>query len=154
MRIRMIEITVGAFMLAGILALAFLAIRVSGVNLDRSDDVYRVTAVFDDVAGLRERAKVSMSGVTLGRVSRIEIDTEFGEALVTMELNASAGAISNDAGAQILTEGILGARYVGLVPGGSDEPFVDGDVIDSSNTQGALVIEKLVGDLVTRLGAS
>lgn len=152
MRIRMIEITVGAFMLAGILALAFLAIRVSGVNLDRSDDVYRVVAVFDDVAGLRVRAKVSMSGVTLGRVSAIEIDTEFGEALVTLELNASAGDISNGAGAQILTEGILGARYVGLVPG-DGEPFVEGDVIDISNTQGALVIEKLVGDLVTRIGA-
>lgn len=153
MRIRTVEISVGAFILAGILALIFLAVEVSGINSVQDEETYEIIAIFDDIAGLRERAKVSMSGVTIGRVSKIEVDTEVGEAIVTMEMQRSAGEIDDTVGAQVLTEGILGARYIGLVPGYGGEPLDDGSVIDSANTQGALVIEKLIGDFVTRLGA-
>ena len=66
MHIRTIEISVGAFMLAGILALVFLAVKVSGISLDADRGSYSVVARFDDVAGLRERAKVSIAGVQIG----------------------------------------------------------------------------------------
>ena len=56
MRMRTVEISVGAFVLAGALALIFLAVKVSGVNLTQSSDSYSVQARFDDVAGLRPRA--------------------------------------------------------------------------------------------------
>lgn len=152
MRMRTVEISVGAFVLAGALALTFLAVKVSGVNLSRSADSYVVKARFDDVAGLRPRAKVSMAGVTIGRVSRIEVDMDYGEAVVSLEISGKPGNLSTDTGAQILTEGILGARYVSLLPGADEETLGDGDLIE--NTQGALVLENLIGDLVTRLGSS
>ena len=72
MRVRTLEISVGAFVLAGALSLVFLAVKVSGVNFSSARDAYTVLARFDDVAGLRERAKVSMAGVTIGRVVKIE----------------------------------------------------------------------------------
>ena len=103
------------------------------------------------VTVLRPRAKVSMAGVTIGRVSAIEVDLEYGEAIVSLEINGEPGSLSLDTGAQILTEGILGARYVSLLPGADEETLGDGDYIE--NTQGALVLENLVGDLITRLGA-
>jgi phospholipid/cholesterol/gamma-HCH transport system substrate-binding protein len=152
MRMRTVEISVGAFVLAGALALIFLAVKVSGVNLARSSDSYVVQARFDDVAGLRPRAKVSMAGVTVGRVARIDVDMEYGEAIVSLEIHGEPGNLSLDTGAQILTEGILGARYVSLLPGADEETLADGDFIEE--TQGALVLENLVGDLITRLGAS
>jgi len=152
MRMRTVEISVGAFVLAGALALTFLAVKVSGVNLTQSSDTYLIKARFDDVAGLRARAKVSMAGVTIGRVARIEVDMAYGEAVVSLEINGEPGRLSSDTGAQILTEGILGARYVSLLPGADDETLVDGDYIE--DTQGAMVLENLVGDLITRLGAS
>lgn len=152
MRMRTVEISVGAFVLAGALALTFLAVKVSGVNLSQSSDSYVVKARFDDVAGLRPRAKVSMAGVTVGRVSRIDVDMLYGEAVVSLEINGEPGTLSADTGAQILTEGILGARYVSLLPGADEETLGDGDEI--LETQGALVLENLIGDLVTRLGAS
>ena len=152
MRMRTVEISVGAFVLAGALALVFLAVKVSGVNLTRGGDSYVVQARFDDVAGLRPRAKVSMAGVTVGRVARIEVDMEYGEAIVSLEIQGEPGSLSLDTGAQILTEGILGSRYVSLLPGADEETLADGDVIE--DTQGALVLENLIGDLVTRLGAS
>ena len=150
MRMRTVEISVGAFVLAGILALIFLVVRVSGINVE-DGSTYSISARFDDVAGLKRRAKVSMAGVPIGRVIGIDVDTEYGEAVVYMEIENRAGSLSTDTGARILTEGILGARYVNLLPGAEEETLGDGgEILD---TQGALVLENLIGDLVTSLGS-
>ncbi len=75
MRLRTVEIGVGAFMLAGILALAFLGIQVSGLNIaDSNRETYTLKARFDDVSGLGTRAKVALAGVVIGRVTQISID--------------------------------------------------------------------------------
>lgn len=150
MRMRTVEISVGAFVLAGILALVFLVVRVSGINFE-DGSTYSISARFDDVAGLKRRAKVSLAGVVIGRVSHIQVDTEYGEAVVHMEIERRAGPLSTDTGAQILTEGIIGSRYVSLLPGADEEVLDDGDEI--LDTQGALVLENLIGDLVTNLGS-
>lgn len=153
MRMRTVEISVGAFVLAGILALVVLVVQVSGVSLAASTaDTHRVLAEFDDVAGLRVRAKVSMAGVTIGRVSNITVNPEYGVAVVELEIDDAAWPLPQDTGARILTEGILGARYVGLSPGADPEMLEEDDYI--TDTQGALVLENLIGDLVTRLGGS
>lgn len=150
MRLRTIEMSVGAFVAAGMLALVFLALRVSGVAEDERAQTYQLTATFDDVAGLRRRAKVTVAGVKIGEVAGIDVDLEYGEALVTFEMQGTPNQLSADTGAQIVTEGILGTRYVSLLPGADEETLGDGDQIE--NTQGALVLEKLIGDFVTRLG--
>jgi phospholipid/cholesterol/gamma-HCH transport system substrate-binding protein len=147
---RIVEISVGGFVLAGMLALVFLAIRVSGVDIQESA-TYTVVARFDEVAGLKPRARVTMAGVTIGRVADIEFDAAYGEAVVYMDIFDHAGPLSADTGAKILTEGILGARYIGLLPGADEEVLADGDEI--VDTQGALILENLIGDLVTRLGS-
>jgi len=152
MRMRTIEISVGTFVLAGIVALVFLAVRVSGVNPGADRLSYTLKARFSDVAGLRERAKVSMAGVTVGQVTEIDVDMVYGEAIVTMRMEGEAGTLPLDTSAQILTEGILGTRYIGLLPGGDDLMLADGDTIE--NTQGALVLEKLIGEFITRIGGN
>ena len=152
MRTRTLELAVGTFVLAGALALVFLAVQVSGVNRSTNDESYTVTARFDDVAGLRERSKVSMAGVTIGRVQSITVDMEWGDAVVTLAIFGSPGNLTTDTSAKILTEGILGARYVSLLPGGDEETLADGDEIQ--DTQGALVLENLIGDFLTNMTGS
>ncbi len=152
MQMRTIEISVGAFVLAGALALVFLAVKVSGVDLTASRDTYTVQARFNDVAGLRERAKVSLAGVTIGRVARIEADMNYGEAIAVLELNGQPGNLPLDTGARIVTEGLLGARYVSLSLGIEEDYLTEGDMI--TDTQGALVLESLIGDFVTKMGAN
>lgn len=149
---RTVEISVGAFVLAGMLAMVVLVVKVSGVSLSSGAVTHQLFAEFDDVAGLRVRAKVSMAGVTIGRVAAITVNADYGVAVVEIEINEGTWPLSQDTGARILTEGILGARYVGLMPGADPEMLDDGDYI--TDTQGALVLENLIGDLVTRLGAS
>ena len=152
MRMRSIEISVGGFVLAGIIALVFLAVQVSGVDRDRTQNSYDVIARFDDVAGLRARAKVSMAGVTIGRVREIDVDMTWGDAIVTLEILGEPGNLTTDTSAKILTEGILGARYIGLSPGADDETLQHGDEI--TETQGALVLENLIGEFLTNIGKS
>lgn len=152
MRMRTIEISVGAFVAAGIVAMVFLAVRVSGVSFGAEKQTYLLEARFDEVAGLRRRARVSIAGVNIGRVADINVDLTYGEAIVTLEIDGEPGTLSIDTGAKILTEGILGARYIGLLPGADEEMLEAGDTI--SETQGALVLENLIGEFVTRMGAS
>ena len=150
MRTRVLELSVGAFVLLGLVALVFLSVQVSGVDIADERSSYAVTARFDDVAGLRTRAKVSMAGVTIGRVQDIAVDMDWGDAVVTLEIYGEPGNLTSDTSAKILTEGILGARYISLMPGADDETLSDGDEI--SDTQGALVLENLIGEFLTNIG--
>ncbi len=150
MNAKNIEVSVGLFVLAGIVGAIFLAIQVAGVNLVAGEQRYRLTARFDDVAGLRVRSKVSMAGVTIGRVEAIDVDMQWGDAVVTLGIFGAPGNLTADTSAKILTEGILGARYISLVPGGDEETLKNGDEIN--DTQGALVLENLIGEFLTNLG--
>jgi len=150
-RMRTIEISVGAFVLAGILCLVFLAFRVSGVGVGSTSGTYTLLAKFDDVAGLRVRSKVSLAGVTIGRVSKIGVDSELGEAIVTMEINNDVKNLPIDTGARIQTEGFLGGRYVSLSPGGDEKTLKSGDTI--TNTQGAIGLESLIDQFIGKMGS-
>lgn len=152
MHMRTIEIGVGLFMFAGALALAFLAIQVSGINFETNKETYTLYARFDDVAGLKVRSKISIAGVTVGRVKAISVEPRDGVAVVEMAIESDVDQLPLDTGASILTEGILGGKYIGLSPGAEDDYLVDGDEIEI--TQGALVLENLIGDFIRKMGDS
>ncbi len=151
MRMRTLEISVGAFMLAGMGALLFLAVQVSGISLERGPGTYQLEARFSDVAGIRTRAKVSMAGVVVGRVVRITVDPAYAEAVLTIELDANL-QLPVDTEAAIQTEGILGGRYVALLPGVEDDVIPPGGTIHY--TRSAMVLENLIGDFMLNMGGS
>jgi phospholipid/cholesterol/gamma-HCH transport system substrate-binding protein len=140
------ELAVGAFMVMGIIALILMALRVSGLSAADAGDKYTIKAYFENLGGLTERAKVSMSGVTIGRVSRIYLDTEDYVAVVEMEINQSMSSLTTDTSAAILTAGLLGEKYIGLTVGADDEYLEEGGVIE--DTQSALVLEELIGQFL------
>jgi len=143
MRMRYIELSVGAFMVLGVIAIVLMAFRVSGLSVQGSGDTYTVKAHFENLGGLTEKAKVSMSGVTIGRVSKIYLDKEWYSAVVEMEIDKSMSTLTSDTSASILTAGLLGEKYVGLTVGAEDDYLKDGDWID--DTQSAIVLEELIG---------
>nr|MBO2509709.1 outer membrane lipid asymmetry maintenance protein MlaD [Gammaproteobacteria bacterium] len=143
MRIRTLEIGVGLFLLAGVLALLLLALRVSGLTVDASKDTYKLYANFDNIAGLTVRAKVTMAGVTIGKVTAIDLDRDTYTGRVTMEIDSSVNNLPSDSTASILTAGLLGEKYIGISVGGEDEVLKDGSTIH--DTQSALVLEDLIG---------
>ena len=148
MQMRSIEIVVGAFMLAGIISLAVLAIRVSGFNVGTETSTYSVYARFENIGGLVIRSKVSIGGVVVGRVADIELDPETYTALIRMEIDSDIDTISNDSTTAILTDGLLGGKYIGLILGAEEEYLSDGDEI--LDTQSAIVLEELIGKFLLK----
>jgi phospholipid/cholesterol/gamma-HCH transport system substrate-binding protein len=143
MQNRTVETGVGLFLLAGILALILLALRVSGLSASANHDSYKLYANFDNIAGLTVRAKVTMAGVTIGKVTAIDLDHDTFTGRVTMEVDKRVNNLPTDSTASILTAGLLGEKYVGISVGGEQTLLKDGSVIH--DTQSALVLEDLIG---------
>ena len=143
MQNRTMEIGVGLFLLAGILALLLLALRVSGLSPTASTDTYKLYANFDNIAGLTVRAKVTMAGVTIGKVTAIDLDRDNFTARVTLQLEKAVDNLPVDSTASILTAGLLGEKYIGISVGGEDAILKDGGTIH--DTQSSLVLEDLIG---------
>jgi phospholipid/cholesterol/gamma-HCH transport system substrate-binding protein len=140
---RTMEIGTGLFALLGIGALFFLTTQTTGSDDFNVDDTFEVTARFENVGSLKPRAPVSMSGVTIGRVTGIEFDPVGLEAVVTMVIDRRYSEIPDDSDASILTAGLLGSQYIGLQAGGSPMYLENGSEIYF--TQSAVILENLVG---------
>lgn len=146
MRTRWIEVLVGMFMVLGAVAVLGLALNVSGLNLSQGDDTYTVYARFENIGGLTERAKVTLSGVQIGEVGAITIDTERMMAVAALNIYAEYNFLSADSSAQILTAGLLGEQYIGIGVGFEEDVLKNGDYIQ--DTQSALVLEDLIGQFL------
>jgi len=143
MQNRTIETGVGLFLLAGILALLLLALRVSGLSASTTNDSYKLYAYFDNIAGLTVRAKVTMAGVTIGKVTAIDLDRDSFTGRVTMEVQKKVNNLPSDSTASILTAGLLGEKFIGISVGGETTLLKEGSTIH--DTQSALVLEDLIG---------
>ena len=143
MQSRSLEIGVGLFLLAGLLALLLLALRVSGLSATSSGDTYKLYANFDNIAGLTVRAKVTMAGVTIGKVTAVDLDRDSYTGRVTMEIEQRVDNLPVDSTASILTAGLLGEKYIGISVGGEEDLLKDGSTIH--DTQSSLVLEDLIG---------
>ena len=143
MQTRTQEIGVGLFIVAGFLALLLLALRVSGLSVSTADQSYKIYAYFDNIAGLTVRAKVTMAGVIIGKVTAIDLDRESYTGRVTMEINDQVNNLPADSTASVLTAGLLGEKYIGISVGGEEEVLKDQGVIH--DTQSSLVLEDLMG---------
>lgn len=140
-----IDLWVGVFVVIGIGALLFLALKVGNLASFSTNDTYALQARFSNIGGLKVRAPVKSAGVVVGRVADIRFDNETFEAIVTM--NVSTGyQFPRDSTAKILTSGILGEQYVGLEAGGDSVMLKNGDRIRL--TQSAVVLENLISQFL------
>jgi phospholipid/cholesterol/gamma-HCH transport system substrate-binding protein len=148
---RTVELGTGLFALLGMGALFFLSTQTTGGEDFSADETFEITARFDNVGSLRPRAPVSMSGVTIGRVKRIDFDPAALDAVVTMDIDARYDQIPEDSDASVLTAGLLGSQYIGLQAGGSEFYLEDGSEI--MLTQSAIVLESLIGKFLVGGGS-
>ncbi|RZG83953.1 outer membrane lipid asymmetry maintenance protein MlaD [Acinetobacter venetianus] len=194
MKSRTSELAVGIFVIIFGIALFFLAMKVSGLVGTNLRDSYSMTAQFDNVNGLKPRAKVTMSGVTIGRVESISLDPVTRLATVKFDLDGkltsfdpkqlkevqnnaleelryssdyeqadaakqkemeqqlisnmtSITSLDEDAYIMVATNGLLGEKYLKVVPGGGVNYLKRGDLV--SNTQGTMDLEDLISKFIT-----
>ncbi len=143
---RGLEIGVGGFVLAGIVALFFLALKASNLGTLDGGGGYELVAWFENVGGLKVRAPVTVSGVRVGRVAAIDYDRERLQARVNLRIEDGYRVFPEDTSANIYTAGLLGEQYIALDPGGEDRMLGDGGRI--TITQSALVLEQLIGQFL------
>ena len=134
------ETAVGIFVIMGLLAVIYMSVKLGNVQLF-SDKYYVVKANFSDISGLKVNAPVQMFGVEIGFVGDIVLDQENGVASVSMMLLKKV-ELTDDAIAAVKTNGLIGDKYVKIVPGGLGEPVQPGDTL--FDTQPAIDLEDLI----------
>jgi phospholipid/cholesterol/gamma-HCH transport system substrate-binding protein len=140
-----LEISVGIFVLLGILCLGYLSIKLGKMELFGGDS-YGVTANFDSVSGLRQGASVEIAGVEVGRVDRIALDPKDGySARVILRINSGI-ELQDDVIASVRTRGIIGDKFVQLKPGGSDRLLSNGGRI--RETEASIDFESLISKYI------
>ena len=145
MTTRSTETLVGLFVLLGMAALLFLALKAANLASFSTEPTYAMTASFDNIGGLKVRAPVRSAGVTVGRVTTITLDPKTYRGVVRMDIREGF-RFPTDSSAKILTSGLLGDQYIGLEPGADDANLAPGATI--THTQSALVLENLIGQLL------
>jgi len=141
------DLLVGFFVLAGLLAVAYLSIQVGGLSY-KGPGGLDLAATFDDVGGLSMRAPAMVSGVKVGRVTAITLDPTL-RARVELELDSGL-ELPIDSRASIRTAGLLGDHFVSIEPGAEDELLVSGEEFEY--TDSAINLEELIGTFVHNAG--
>jgi phospholipid/cholesterol/gamma-HCH transport system substrate-binding protein len=136
------EILAGALVLGVAAVFLYYAVTHSGRMLTAG---YTLTAKFDRIDGLPLGADVRLSGVRIGSVMDQRIDRETYLAVVTMQIDPAI-QLPVDTSAEITSEGLLGGRFIALVPGGSERMLAHGGVIEA--TQSAISLEALLGQFI------
>lgn len=142
MRRNAIETVMGAVVLIVAGLFLFFSYTSSGV---RAIDGYTVTAKFDRVDGLAVGGDVRLSGIRVGTVTEQTLDPETYLAVVRMSIDPAV-RLPKDSSAEIVSAGLLGERYLALVPGGAEEMIPDGGTI--LYTQSPVSLENLIGQLI------
>ena len=146
---KFIELGVGFLLILGLGSLIFIALNASDYGQGGSGPHVVMSANFDNVSGLRVRAPVRIAGVRIGEVKEIALDAQTYRAHVVLDIRTDAQHIPIDSQARILTEGLLGSKYISIVPGISNQFLMSGEVIQ--RTTSAMVLEDLIGKLVFNL---
>jgi phospholipid/cholesterol/gamma-HCH transport system substrate-binding protein len=144
---RTLEIGTGMFVALGFAALFFLTTQLpsTGLRLAGSKSGYHITAEFDNIGDLKVGSPVTIAGVRVGDVSKIHFDPKTFKAVVQLRIDNQYNEIPDDSFASIQTQGLLGGKYIGFSPGGSDTNFKEGSRVEQ--TQSAIVLESLINKL-------
>jgi len=135
------ETVVGAFVVIGLVAIAYMTVKLGNVSL-LGDDSYSLYAEFSSVSGLRVGNPVEIFGMEVGKVEGFRMDQEKKQVVVDLKIKTGI-EIYDDAIASVKTAGLIGDKYVSIDPGGSDELLKPGDFI--LDTQSPIDLGDLIG---------
>ncbi|PKN43193.1 MAG: outer membrane lipid asymmetry maintenance protein MlaD [Deltaproteobacteria bacterium HGW-Deltaproteobacteria-18] len=139
-----LHLSIGLFVIVGLACTAYLAMTLANTTFFAGDS-YEVTAKFTAVNGLRAGSNVEISGVAVGKVSSISLDQTLYQAVITMNIDNSVG-IPVDSTAAIKTSGLIGDKYVSIIPGADDVLLKNKEIL--MDTQAALDIEEMISKYV------
>ena len=135
-----IEMLVGLFLIAGIMAVVYLALALGEVSFLTKGSTYIINAQFDNVSGIKKGAAVQVAGVVVGEVSKMWLGDR-GYAYLALRIDKTV-KVPVDSLASVKSQGIIGDRFIQLNLGKDEKVFPQGGII--RNTKSALDIESLI----------
>ena len=142
MRANLIEVIMGAVVI--VVAVLFISFAYSSSQIQPVQG-YNISAKFDRIDGIIRGSDVKMSGVKVGNITDIVLDPETFLAIVTLTLNPNVH-IPTDTSAEIVGDGLLGSKFLALVPGGEEDMIPEGGEI--KHTQSSVSLEALIGKFI------
>ena len=139
---RKTEITVGVFMVIGVIALVYLSVSLGKIDFFGTK-FYTASAMFDSITGLKKGSTVEIAGVQVGKVKEIALEEDMARVDMSISMEVK---LSEDTIASIRTKGVIGEKFIKLTPGGSDEYIKDGGTI--SDTESAISLEELLSKYI------
>lgn len=137
-----IEIIIGFGVV--LVAVLFVGYAMNKANISTNNS-YVLSAAFDNIDGINQGSDVRISGVKIGKVSDIIIDNQTFMAKASLNMDSDI-QIPTDSSASIVSSGLLGSKYIAIIPGGAEENLSNGDEIIL--TQSSVNFEDLLGRFI------
>ena len=144
-KLLIIEFFVGVFFLASLVCLAYLCVNLGKMRLFDTNR-YLVKAEFDNISGLKLGAPVELAGVGIGEITRFDLKGT--SAVVSLSIDQAVPLRADDIAA-VRTKGIIGDRYIKIIPGSSDVLLKPGAEI--TDTESTVELEDLVGKFIHKM---
>jgi phospholipid/cholesterol/gamma-HCH transport system substrate-binding protein len=138
-----LEFSVGIFVLLGVAAITYLALKTGTGSLVHGE-TYLIESRFANAGGLHTGSSVLLAGVTIGRVEAVRMDPKDYSAVVTLSIDSKLH-LPTDSMASIKTSGLIGDKFVALSPGADDTYLKPGERI--TMTESAVDLESLIGKM-------
>jgi phospholipid/cholesterol/gamma-HCH transport system substrate-binding protein len=133
------ELLVGLLLLCGIAGLVYMSLHLGQIGFGKSDG-YAVQAEFTNAGGLQDGALVELAGVNVGRVAAVQLTQDY-RAHVTIHLKSTV-VLKEDATAAIKSAGLIGERYVEILPGTAANQIAPGGYI--RNTEPPVDMQEII----------
>lgn len=138
-----LELLVGVFVLVGLMAVAYLTIKLGAGSL-LGGATYTLEARFTNAGGLNMGSNVVVAGVAVGRVESIRMDPTDYTAIVAFRVTDDV-KLPTDSMASIKTTGLIGDKFIALAPGADETYLAPGNRI--TMTESAVDLEGLIGKM-------
>jgi len=106
---------------------------------------YHISASFNRTDGLSVGSDIKMSGIKIGKVVQMTLDPKTYQAEVMMSIDPNV-KLPHDSSAAIVSESLLGGKFLDIIPGGEDKMLQDQGVINY--TQSSVNFESLIGKMI------
>lgn len=137
-----LELTVGIFVIAGLICLGYLSIKLGKMET-LGEKGYEVYALFSETGGLKVGSPIVIAGVDIGRVKDVTLDNYQAKVVFNMPKTVK---LQEDAIASIKTKGLIGEKYIEITPGGSEKVIQPGGRL--RETQSAIDVEQLISKFI------
>ena len=142
MRYSYVEILMGAVVL--MTAIFFLVLGMQSIDKNQKDG-YNLLLLFGSSAGLKNGDDVKISGINVGKITKLDLDLTDYNARIQIKLNNDI-KLPDDSQARITSSSLLGGNFLDLIPG-SSETFLKPDEIIYDTTD-AVSFTDLLGKVV------